>query len=377
MQKQTSNPLCGVPHIESPFVSRLFEDTTDLETHRVASELAVKGYAIIDFPDVDFDQMAEHIKANLHDHYDFNTWRTHGHAAGISLRVQDAWTFNEDVKRIACNEHIIALLSRLYGRQAWPFQTLNFPVGTQQHFHTDSIHFSSSAERFMCGVWAAMEDIDETNGPLMYFPGSHRWPIYTNEHIGKCVAELEGTPTQAIYEAMWRELVEANGAKPEYFHAKKGQALIWAANLMHGGMPQLDPDRTRWSQVTHYFFDDCAYYTPMMSDPFYGSIAFRTLTNIVTGEPVPSCRPCGAAEVHRRHDVGADWVGRRGSLRSGAVPARQSGRGGGRCRSRYALPAAWTARETQVAALRRSDCAKELDPGLRRGDNYSDIGRRL
>ncbi len=57
---------------------------------------------------------------------------------------------------------------------------------------------------------------------------------------------------------------------------------------MHGGTKQLDPDRTRWSQVTHYFFDDCAYYTPMMSDPFYGSIAFRTLTNIVTGKPVPN-----------------------------------------------------------------------------------------
>lgn len=140
----------------------------------------------------------------------------------------------------------------------------------------------------MCGVWVAMEDIDETNGPLMYFPGSHRWPIYTNEHIGKCVAELDGTPTQAIYEAMWRDLVEAHGVQPEYFHAKKGQALIWAANLMHGGTKQLDPSRTRWSQVTHYFFDDCAYYTPMMSDPFYGSVAFRTLTNIVTGEPVPN-----------------------------------------------------------------------------------------
>ena len=84
------------------------------------------------------------------------------------------------------------------------------------------------------------------------------------------------------------DLVEAHGAKPEYFHAKKGQALIWAANLMHGGTTQIDPNRTRWSQVTHYFFDDCAYYTPMMSDPFYGSIAFRTLTNIVTGEPVPN-----------------------------------------------------------------------------------------
>jgi len=281
--------LTGVPHIESPFYTRIFAvEGVDEEARRVAADMATKGFAVIDFPDNEFDCMAESVKDGLRGHYDFDFWRTQGHKAGISLRVQDAWTTNEDVKRIACNAHIIALLSRLYGRQAWPFQTLNFPVGTQQHFHTDSIHFSSSPERFMCGVWVAMEDIDETNGPLMYFPGSHRWPIYTNEHIGKCVAELDGTPTQAIYEAMWRDLVEAHGVQPEYFHAKKGQALIWAANLMHGGTKQLDPARTRWSQVTHYFFDDCAYYTPMMSDPFYGSIAFRTLTNIVTGQQVPN-----------------------------------------------------------------------------------------
>jgi len=99
---------------------------------------------------------------------------------------------------------------------------------------------------------------------------------------------------------MWRDLVEAHNAQPDYFHAKKGQALIWAANLMHGGTKQLDPARTRWSQVTHYFFDNCAYYTPMMSDPFYGSIVFRTLTNIVTGEIVPN-RVAG-------HEVPASFI---------------------------------------------------------------------
>lgn len=289
MLPKVETSLRGVPHVESPFYTRIFgSPDIDGELKRVAFELAANGFAVIDFPEADFEGMAESIKTALHSHYDFEKWRERGQKAGTSLRVQDAWTFDENVKRIACNEHIIALLSRLYGRQAWPFQTLNFPVGTQQHFHTDSIHFSSSPERFMCGVWVAMEDIDETNGPLMYFPGSHHWPIYTNEHIGKCIAEFKGKPTQAIYEAMWRDLVEAHGVKPQYFHAKKGQALVWAANLMHGGTKHRDPARTRWSQVTHYFFDDCAYYTPMMSDPFYGSIAFRTLTNIVTGEPMPN-----------------------------------------------------------------------------------------
>jgi hypothetical protein len=282
------NPLPGVPLIESPFFSRVFSAPgIDPELRRIAIDLHVKGYAVIDFPDADIERMAADIKERLLPRYDLDGWRASGHAAGISLRLQDAWEYDADVRRIACNEKILALLSQLYGRQAWPFQTLNFPVGTQQHFHTDSIHFSSTPERFMCGVWLALDDIDADNGPLVYYPGSHRWPIYSNEHVGLCVSEMDGTPTQGMYEAMWRALVEARGAQPQTFHAKKGQALIWAANLMHGGSRQLDPQRTRWSQVTHYFFEDCAYYTPMMSDVFYGRIDFRKLRNVVTGEVVP------------------------------------------------------------------------------------------
>jgi hypothetical protein len=39
--------------------------------------------------------------------------------------------------------------------------------------------------------------------------------------------------------------------------------------------------------VTHYFFEDCAYYTPMLSDPVYGRTDFRQLVDIATGQPMP------------------------------------------------------------------------------------------
>lgn len=279
------NPLPGVPAIESPFFSRIFDDNSvDPETRRVAVELNTKGFAVIDFPDTDFNAVADAIKRSLHHKYDWSFWYSTGYDNAIGLRIQDAWNDDENVKRIAQNRHIIDLLTKLYGVQAWPFQTLNFPVGTQQHFHTDSIHFSSVPERFMCGVWTALEDITEDAGPLVYYPGSHKWPIYTNEHIGNCVSKMHHRPTQALYEPLWESLVETHGCKPEIFTAKKGQALIWAANLLHGGTKQSNKYKTRWSQVTHYFFDNCAYYTPMTSDPAFGRVEFRTIRNIVNGE---------------------------------------------------------------------------------------------
>ena len=55
--------------------------------------------------------------------------------------------------------------------------------------------------------------------------------------------------------------------EPEYGIANKGDIIIWHANLLHGGAPQKYRARTRHSQVTHYFFENCQYYTPMNSTP--------------------------------------------------------------------------------------------------------------
>ena len=282
------NPLPGVPLVESPlFDEAVAELELDEPTKAIAMQLHHQGWAVLDFPEADLDLLAERIKQSLHPHYDWDAWRTKGWKNNDGLRIQDAYKFNADVQRVATNPQIIALLSTLYGRRAWPFQTLNFPVGTQQHYHTDSVHFSSVPERFMCGVWLALEDVGPEQGPLMYFSGSHRWPIYVNEHIGFCRAGKTDPPSQEPFEDLWAALIRVNRLEPVHFHAKKGQALIWAANLLHGGSRQINPELTRWSQVTHYYFDGCSYYSPMESDPFYGRIFFRKPEDIGTGRIMP------------------------------------------------------------------------------------------
>jgi len=278
------NPLPGVPHIDSPFFQNLFPPGTDPELLRIATDLRDHGFAVLDFPDPDFSALAARIPQALHDQYDWPYWRTAPKT--FNARIQDAWQSNPDVKRLATNPHIIALLTALYGRPAFPFQTLNFCVGSQQKPHSDSVHFSAFPAHFMCGVWVALEDVDDSNGPLLYYPGSHQWPIYTNEHIGLNATTTPAAETYAAYERMWQNLAAAKNAPAARFHAKKGQAIIWSANLLHGGDDHHDPNRTRWSQVTHYYFEGCAYHTPLLSAPYSGSIFFREPINIATGRPV-------------------------------------------------------------------------------------------
>jgi hypothetical protein len=80
-------------------------------------------------------------------------------------RLQDAWKMSRNVHRIAVAPQVLGALRELYHREPLPFQTLNFPVGTQQFAHSDTIHFNSAPAGFMAGVWVAMEDIDMDNGP--------------------------------------------------------------------------------------------------------------------------------------------------------------------------------------------------------------------
>ncbi|KAK0361252.1 hypothetical protein LTR94_024095, partial [Friedmanniomyces endolithicus] len=260
-----------------------------------AKQMNGKGYAIIDFPDDEIDQVADRIIAALRDRYDWQAYRERG----AGLRLQDAWQYNDDVRRLAVNAKVLALLEQLYGRKAWPFQTLNFPVGTQQHYHTDSVHFSSMPERFMCGVWIPLEDVDLDQGPLVYYPGSHKWPIFTNEHIGHRHADRFST-NQSVYEYLWQRLVEQSGIVPERLVLKRGSALIWSANLLHGGDLQTNKDKTRWSQVTHYYFEDCAYYTPLNTDLPAGMIDFRRPFNIINGEL--------AGNFYLGHELDAEFV---------------------------------------------------------------------
>lgn len=275
------DPLPGVPKVELPFFAYHFDETDP--HYRIACDLRDKGFAVFDFPDPEFDALSGRIREGLCDRMDWDEWRTNGG----DRRMGNAWSTNEDVRRVAANQKVLDLLTHLYGRRAFPFQTLNFPVGTQQHFHTDSVHFSSMPERFMCGVWVAFEDIGADQGPLVYYPGSHKWPIYTHQHIGYRFNQGDAVSQDRFHE-MWEQLVEVHGIKPERFLPRKGQALIWSANLLHGGDMQIDRNKSRWSQVTHYYFEDCLYYTPLGSNEPIGDLLIRSPDDIAAGGQEPS-----------------------------------------------------------------------------------------
>lgn len=266
----------NIPWIESPFFDLLLaQSNLDKETKKKVKHFADYGYLIVDLEISNFDRVAEEIINNLKSHYI------------DSGRIQDAWKFNDDVKTIATAPKIFSILKTLYQREPIPFQTLNFPKGTEQSTHSDAVHFYSVPAGFMCGVWVALEDIDVNNGPLHYYPGSHKLPVFDLTTLG-----ISGSYQQhayehySVYENFIESLISYYQLQKVDLCIRKGQALIWAANLLHGGSAILDPTRSRHTQVTHYYFDNCLYYTPLLSDPFLKRIYVKEITNIATGKVV-------------------------------------------------------------------------------------------
>ncbi|MFW5661428.1 MAG: phytanoyl-CoA dioxygenase family protein, partial [Oceanicaulis sp.] len=195
---------------------------------------------------------------------------------GQCRRAQDLWRREPAVHRLAADPAILAFLSRVYGRAAAPFQTLNFPIGTEQDPHADTFHFSTEPAGFMCGVWIALEDVTEDQGALIYYPGSQTLA----EIDGRALAGRDGA---AGYSGLIAERLDEAGCAPRRAPLKKGQALIWAAGLVHGGGVIEREGATRLSQVTHYYFADCVYTVPQYRDRPDRAAYVRQPIDIATG----------------------------------------------------------------------------------------------
>ena len=275
--------LPAIPLVDSPLFPSLRSSGVFRAHQAVAEQLNTQGFAVIDLGRQRMAQVAQTIRAALEPQFDLVAWRSAGAKGG--LRVQDAWQQVEAVKQLALQPLVLEILECVYGRQPFAFQTLNFPVGTQQHLHSDVVHFHSEPAGFMCGVWVALEDIHADAGPLEYVPGSQKLPYLQAHDVG-----VESNPgaglSQTIFHQAWKAMVEAQGLTCQRFTPRLGEALIWTANLLHGGSAVVDSSLTRWSQVTHYFFEGCRHYTPMLSRWPQGPVAWRQPFNLAKGLPI-------------------------------------------------------------------------------------------
>ena len=172
------------------------------------------------------------------------------------------------LQHIGNDEQLKEILSVLLGGRAVLFQSINFLTGSEQATHSDSIHMTTYPLGGLLGVWIALEDITEENGPLHYYPESHKLPYYLNaDYNNEGNALLLGNKSYADYEKMISQKIKERKLNKVKFFAKKGDLLIWHANLFHGGEPHLNKAKTRKSMVLHYFKEEAICYHEITQRP--------------------------------------------------------------------------------------------------------------
>jgi ectoine hydroxylase-related dioxygenase (phytanoyl-CoA dioxygenase family) len=195
-------------------------------------------------------------------------------------RVIEAWRWSSTIKKVALDEYILSMLRGLWSAEPIPFSTINFIKGTEQPLHSDYFHFGSKPELFLAGVWIALENLVPGSGELSVVPGSHHYPIVDCGDLGlefpKSKKELK-INNSAYEEYVQKEVLRRSGEIKKLL-LKQGEAVIWAANLLHGGSVITNKEATRKALVMHYHFEGCEFfYNPNFSKKIIGKYAIRKL----------------------------------------------------------------------------------------------------
>jgi phytanoyl-CoA hydroxylase len=175
------------------------------------------------------------------------------YASVTGIRMLDVYFHLESARKLLLHDSVTRFFQIVFNRAPLLFQSLSFPVGSEQGMHQDTAYVVVNSPMELSAAWIALEDIVEGSGELQLYAGSHRVP---EQHFGgkrKHFSPAEDThESHLAHLSRMNESAKAMGCELRRFHGKKGDVLIWHADLVHGGAPIINPKATRKSLVGHY-----------------------------------------------------------------------------------------------------------------------------
>jgi phytanoyl-CoA hydroxylase len=191
-------------------------------------------------------------------------------AKDLSFRIIDFHVNSTHASKAIYCEAITEILEAVFGSAANAFQCLTFNHGSQQNMHQDGAYVVVSEPLKFLASWIALEDVSPGSGELMYYPGSHKLDdfLFGEEQSKSWTPSQHGREVHREFMSSIVERSETAGLPMEKFLPKKGDALIWASDLVHGGA-KMENDSTRKSIVTHYCPVDVAPKFSTFTDYFH------------------------------------------------------------------------------------------------------------
>jgi phytanoyl-CoA hydroxylase len=203
--------------------------------------------------------------------------------------LNDLYLASEEVRGLALDGALVKALGALLGETVALASSANFARGSSQPRHIDTLYMTPRTPHSLIAAWIAFEDIHPASGPLVYFPGSHRIPLYTFNDATHHASRGEI--------ADWFDYIDVQlrlrGLRERTLLARKGDVFISHADLVHGGSSIADRKRTRGSLVCHYFGESDCFARAADLVPMNGAHWMRRQPHAVTLEPSP-CEASGS-----------------------------------------------------------------------------------
>jgi phytanoyl-CoA hydroxylase len=180
-------------------------------------------------------------------------------------RIVDAFAVMPEARRLFASRRLMAFLTAIFDEDPLLFQSLSFDQGSEQGLHQDTAYVVVDRPLELAACWIALEDVKPGAGELMYVPGSHRFDDFDFGGKKHWSPVEDGNDRHQEW-ARWIYTEAQRRALPvQRFLARRGDVLVWHADLAHGGSPIVDPTLTRQSLVGHF--------CPVARRPHYFSYA--------------------------------------------------------------------------------------------------------
>lgn len=173
--------------------------------------------------------------------------------AGVKLNHMH--THSLAAAKLSLTKEVCQFLELVFREAPTVLQSLTFSKGSQQPIHVDYPYVNAqSCLPFMAASWTPLEDIHPESGPLAYYPGGHKMAItgMFDWGNGSIVKKTDSQHTSMQFADYLKEKMRLANIQPHTYCPKKGDVLIWHANLPHEGTAIVDKTLTRHSLVTHY-----------------------------------------------------------------------------------------------------------------------------
>lgn len=170
------------------------------------------------------------------------------------FRFKDIYINHKDSRDAIFSPFLIDVLAGIAGEPVLAFQSQGFIRGSGLRVHRDSNFLVTDKPETVIGVWLALEDIEEGMGELVFYPGSHHFPPYemSEGSLHRVREPGQMSYSNDEYIEYLYDQIRLNRLEDKHFTAKKGDCLLWHAEIVHAGSPVTRVGSTRYSLVTHF-----------------------------------------------------------------------------------------------------------------------------